>query len=146
MQPWYHLEHPNPRADQMKGFPSTIGEGRMTMRTMTKTPKKVYRTLLLKKRDEILASTRREPEALSASVQSPDAVEFAVKTVEQDVTVVTANLRSRTLKEIERALARCAGGTYGVCEACNEDISAARLKAIPWARYCVTCQEMISRN
>ena len=116
------------------------------MRTVVKSPTKVYRTLLLKKRDEILASTRREPEALSASVQSPDAVEFAVKTVEQDVTVVTANLRSRMLKEIERALARCAGGTYGVCEGCGDDISNNRLKAIPWARYCVTCQELRSRN
>ena len=116
------------------------------MRTVVKSPAKVYRTLLLKKRDEILASTRREPEALTASVQSPDAVEFAVKTVEQDVTVVTANLRSRMLKEIERALARCAGGTYGVCEACGEEISNNRLKAIPWARYCLTCQELRSRN
>jgi len=116
------------------------------MRIAVKSPTKVYRTLLLKKRDEILASTRREPEALTASVQSPDAVEFAVKTVEQDVTVVTANLRSRMLKEIERALARCAGGTYGVCEACGDEISSNRLKAIPWARYCLTCQELRSRN
>ena len=116
------------------------------MRTTVKSPKKTYRSLLLKKRDELLASTRREPEALSASVQSPDAVEFAVRTVEQDVTVLTANLRSTTLKEIERALARCAGGTYGVCEACEEEISPNRLKAIAWARYCVTCQELRSRN
>jgi DnaK suppressor protein len=116
------------------------------MRTAVKSPKKVYRTLLLKKRDEILASTRSEPEALSASVQSPDVVEVAVRTLEQDVTVVTANLRSRMLKEIEGALARCAGGTYGVCEACGEDISPNRLNAIPWARYCVTCQELRSRN
>ncbi len=116
------------------------------MRTATKTTKKTFRSLLLKKRDELLASTRREPEALSASVQSPDAVEFAVRTVEQDVTVLTANLRSSTLKEIERALARCAGGTYGICEGCDEDISPNRLKAIPWARYCVNCQEMRSRN
>ena len=147
MQPWYHLNHPNPRADfELTGFLVRIREGRTSMRTATKTPKKTYRSLLLKKRDELLASTRSEPEALSASVQSPDAVEFAVRTVEQDVTVLTANLRSRTLKEIERALARCAGGTYGVCEACDEDISPARLKAIPWARYCVTCQELRSRN
>jgi DnaK suppressor protein len=116
------------------------------MRTAVKSPKRVYRTLLLKKRDEILASTRSEPEALSASVQSPDAVEVAVRTLEQDVTVATANLRSRMLKEIESALARCAGGTYGLCEACREEISPPRLKAIPWARYCVTCQELRSRN
>jgi DnaK suppressor protein len=116
------------------------------MRTAVKSAKKAYRSLLLKKRDEILAATRSEPEALSVSVQSPDAVEFAVRTVEQDVTVVTANLRSRTLKEIDRALARCAGGTYGLCEACGEGISPNRLEAIPWARYCLTCQELRSRN
>ena len=147
MQPWYHLEHPNPRAElKLRGSPRKIWEGRMSMRTVVKSPKRVYRSLLLKKRDEILAATRSEPEALSVSVQSPDAVEFAVRTVEQDVTVHTANLRSRTLKEIEGALARCAGGTYGVCEACAEEISPNRLKAIPWARYCVTCQELRSRN
>ena len=38
------------------------------MRTVVKSPKKTYRSLLLKKREEILASTRSEPEALSASV------------------------------------------------------------------------------
>jgi DnaK suppressor protein len=147
MQPWYYLDHPNPRADlTTKGSPRTIWEGQLMMRTAVKSTKKVYRTLLLKKRDEILAATRSEPEALSVSVQSPDAVEFAVRTVEQDVTVVTANLRSGMLKEIERALKRCAGGTYGVCEACSEEISPNRLKAIPWARYCLTCQELRSRN
>jgi DnaK suppressor protein len=123
-----------------------IWEGRLMMRTAVKSTRKLYRTLLLKKRDEILASTRSEPEALAASVQSPDTVEVAVRTLEQDVTVATANLRSRMLKEIERALARCAGGTYGLCEACREEISPPRLKAIPWARYCLTCQELRSRN
>ena len=39
-----------------------------------------------------------------------------------------------------------AKGTYGECEGCGEEISAARLKALPWARYCVTCQELHSRN
>src|SRR5271154_5781318 len=95
-----------------KVLPEGFGKDEMSMRNVVKSAKKVYRSLLLKKREEILASTRSEPEALSANVQSPDAVEFAVRTVEQDVTVVTANRRSSTLKEIERALARCAGGTY----------------------------------
>jgi len=111
-----------------------------------KSAKNSYRTLLLKKRNELIASTRSQPEALAMSVKSPDEVEVAVRTLEQDVTAVTANLRSQTLKEVNRALARCVGGTYGVCEGCGEEISAGRLKAIPWARYCVTCQELRSRN
>lgn len=111
-----------------------------------KSAKNTYRTILLKKRSELIASTRSQPEALAMSVKSPDEVEVAVRTLEQDVTAVTANLRSQTLKEVNRALARCVGGTYGVCEGCGEGISAGRLKAIPWARYCVTCQELRSRN
>ena len=116
------------------------------MRTAVKSPKNVYRTLLLKKRSELLASAKGAPEALATNVQSPDVVEFAVKTAEQDVTAVTASLRSQLLKEVDNALVRCARGTYGACEGCHEEISPHRLKAIPWARYCLTCQELRSRN
>jgi len=111
-----------------------------------KSAKDNYRTLLLKKRSELLASTKSQPAALATSVQSPDEVEFAVRTLEQDVTAVTANLRSQMLKEVDRALARCVGGNYGVCEGCGEEISSNRLRAIPWARYCLICQELRSRN
>jgi len=116
------------------------------MRTAVKTVRNPYRVLLLKKRDELLASAKNQPEALATSVRSPDDVEFAVGTAQQDLAAVTANLRSRMLKEIDQALKRFAVGTYGVCEGCGEEISASRLKAIPWARYCVTCQELRSRN
>jgi DnaK suppressor protein len=116
------------------------------MRTVVKSPKGAYRTLLLKKRSELLASSKGTPEALATSVQSPDIVEFAVRTAEQDVTAVTASLRSQILKEVDNALGRCVRGTYGACEGCHEDISPHRLKAIPWARYCLTCQELRSRN
>jgi DnaK suppressor protein len=116
------------------------------MRTAVKSSKRSYRTALLKKRDELLASAKHEPEALTTSVQSPDAVEFATRTAEQDVTAVTASIRSRMLKEVVGALERVESGNYGLCEACSREISPARLKAIPWARYCLTCQELRSRN
>jgi DnaK suppressor protein len=116
------------------------------MATLEKTRKRPYRALLLRKRDELLASTRREPEALAINIQTPDNVEFAIKSAEQDLTAATAELRSRTLRDIENALRRVAGGTYGECEACGEQISPNRLKAIPWARYCLSCQEERSKN
>ena len=116
------------------------------MPTIVKARKGSYRTLLLKKRSELLAVVKRRPEALATSVQSPDAVEFAVKAAEQDLTARTADLRSRMLKEIDRALERVVRGSYGVCESCGAEISPARLKAIPWARYCVHCQDLLSRN
>jgi len=116
------------------------------MPTTVVKPRKVsYKSVLLKKRQELLASIRSEPEALSI-MRTPDEVEFAVKTAEQDVSAVTADLRSQTLREIEGALARVSRGSYGICESCGEEIPPARLKAIPWARRCVTCEELISRN
>lgn len=116
------------------------------MATAIKTSRKSYRTLLLKKRQEIQASARFEPEALSASIQSPDSVEFAIKSADQDVVAATANLRFRLLREIDGALDRVKVGTYGVCEMCGEEISANRLRAIPWARYCLSCEEQRSKN
>mgnify|MGYP001617992674 FL=1 len=116
------------------------------MDTVVKTRRSPYREFLLKKRNELLATTRRQPEALAISLRTPDEVEFATKSVEQDVMAATAELHNRTLREIESALQRVTRGTYGECEACGEPISPNRLKAIPWARYCLSCQEMRSRN
>jgi DnaK suppressor protein len=112
----------------------------------TKTRKGTYKAVLLKKRSELLASVRREPDALVTSIRTPDVDEFAVKSAMQDVAAVTLDLRSRMLKDIERSLKQLAEGTYGVCEGCGEEISANRLQALPWARYCLTCQELRSRN
>ena len=114
------------------------------MPTIVKSRKKPYHALLLKKRQELLGSVR--PEGLSASLRTPDEVEFAVKAVEQDLMARTADLRSQMLKEVENALKRVTGGSYGYCEGCGGEISPARLKAIPWARYCLVCQELRSRG
>ncbi len=116
------------------------------MATAVKSKKSPYRTILLKKRQELLASGRRRPEALAMSLQTPDEVEFAIRSAQQDLNAATVELRSRTLREVENALKRVAGGTFGSCEACGDEISANRLKAIPWARYCLTCQELRSKN
>ena len=50
----------------------------------------------------------------------------------------------KLLREISDALRRIDSGHYGVCLECEEPISGKRLEAVPWARYCVTCQEQIA--
>jgi DnaK suppressor protein len=49
----------------------------------------------------------------------------------------------KLLREVQAALRRVQQGTYGVCAACDEPISAKRLEAVPWAKFCVQCQERI---
>jgi len=45
------------------------------------------------------------------------------------------------LRQIKEALQRINDGTYGVCADCEKPISPKRLQAVPWAKYCVQCQE-----
>lgn len=55
-------------------------------------------------------------------------------------------LEIKLLREVQQALLRVEDGSFGVCQSCDEPISTKRLDAIPWAKYCVACQERISAN
>ena len=50
--------------------------------------------------------------------------------------VLASQLRAE-LEEVERALAKLDDGTYGTCDSCGQPISAARLEAMPAARFCI---------
>jgi len=50
----------------------------------------------------------------------------------------------KLLREISDALHRIDSEIYGICMECEEPISPKRLEAVPWARYCVKCQEQIA--
>jgi RNA polymerase-binding transcription factor DksA len=52
----------------------------------------------------------------------------------------------QTLKLIESALDRLAAGDFGICIGCGDAISPRRLTAIPWAQYCIGCQERHARE
>ena len=54
------------------------------------------------------------------------------------------NLEKTLLREVEEALSRVREGSYGICQECEEPISPKRLQALPWAKFCVRCQEMLS--
>ena len=50
----------------------------------------------------------------------------------------------KLLREVTDALHRIDHDQYGICLECDEPISVKRLEAVPWARYCVMCQERIA--
>jgi DnaK suppressor protein len=45
------------------------------------------------------------------------------------------------LKAIDDAIVRLNRGRYGICEQCENDIAVERLKVLPFAIYCVDCQQ-----
>ena len=58
---------------------------------------------------------------------------------------IAANAREMLLQS-ERALARIAAGTYGVCESCGEPIGKARLQVFPRATLCMSCKQKQERR
>jgi DnaK suppressor protein len=50
------------------------------------------------------------------------------------------------IRMIENALERVADGRYGTCLRCGQPIAPARLEALPFAAYCITCQEIVDRE
>ncbi len=44
--------------------------------------------------------------------------------------------------DIDTALAKLDGGTYGACETCAGQIGMSRLKALPFARLCIGCKQV----
>lgn len=47
---------------------------------------------------------------------------------------------------IQGAMEKLDNGTYGICERCGKPIAPERLEAMPFARYCLECQEIVDRQ
>lgn len=50
------------------------------------------------------------------------------------------------LERIDEALHKIEDGSYGMCDRCGEQINVERLKAIPYATMCISCQESLERR
>jgi DnaK suppressor protein len=85
----------------------------------------------LHKRDDIVIE--KASDALD-QVQLMGDRELAIRNLDRD---------SSALRQIHRALSRIATGTYGVCLNCEEDISPKRMAAVPWAAFCIKCQQKV---
>ena len=57
-----------------------------------------------------------------------------------------SNTDREVLKRVEEALARIAGGAFGVCIECRVELNKKRLEAVPWASHCVSCQEKLEKG
>ena len=105
------------------------------------------RYLLLKgmledRRREIHEKLRSLREAIpSSSHDVRDAEEQSVDEFVQEVDLALMQMKSDTLKKIDAAILRLEDGTYGRCQECEQEISEARLRALPFAVLCRDCQE-----
>ena len=111
---------------------------------MSNTDLERLRNILETRRSELSGSLRnRDDIVIEKTPDALDAVQFAG---ERELAIRNLDRDSNMLHQISRALARIANGSYGACMHCDEDISPKRISAVPWAAYCIKCQEQVDRN
>lgn len=106
-------------------------------------PKKEFQRLyekLKKERDRLLARLDVSSEEID-SAELPDWIDLASASQERELSIILKGNVGDELAKIERALEMMEKGTYGICEECKKPISKERLYALPFARYCITCEE-----
>jgi DnaK suppressor protein len=72
---------------------------------------------------------------------TPDALDQVQNAADRALAIRQLELDSSRLRGLKDALGRIEDGSYGTCLRCDEDISLKRLKALPWAAYCIACQD-----
>ena len=104
--------------------------------------KQVHRQQLLQKRADVLSALGIKFDTLARMGRIAEE-DQAQLTHDEFVSLHLNSLDYLQLRLVDEALDRLNAGDYGVCLACEEPIPAKRLRALPWARYCVPCQETI---
>ena len=107
-----------------------------------------YRDELEERRQQILAlyesDLRAGKETGDESVD--DIVDRANSAYSRELLFSLTGEESDQLKAIEEAIKRLDGGDFGICGSCGVEIGEARLQAVPWARYCIDCQEKVEQG
>jgi len=114
-----------------------------TKRTLSNTERHgILKKMLEDRRLEIQSKLRSLRETLPAeATEVKDAEEQSVDDFVQGVDFALMEMKSETLRKIDEAIHRLEHGSYGLCTECGVEIVEARLKALPFAALCFSCQQ-----
>lgn len=110
---------------------------------------KALEKMLMARRQDVmkeiggLMSRRMSDEVQGRIDSAPDVGDQALLDSERGRDISILEMRNRVRQQIEEALVRLREGNYGLCADCGVEISEKRLKALPFARRCVACQEKV---
>jgi len=118
---------------------------------LTKKEAEPFKKLLLDKQEELTENIRqKQKDTLKKSPRDASGdlsgytfhmADMATDNFDTEFSLNLVSNEQDVLYEIEEALKRIEEGSYGDCLECAKKINLQRLKAVPYATYCVTCQE-----
>jgi DnaK suppressor protein len=111
---------------------------------MTTTKNAEVRRILEAKRRELLTGSSDRDEILIEN--AAEEFDRLQQQLNREVAIRNLDRESKLLKEVQGAISRLEDDSFGICLRCEEEIPEKRLKALPWAAYCVSCQEALDRR
>jgi len=106
---------------------------------MTKTEADAFRKTLETRRTELQAANQAHPIEVETVSDELDRIQH---TTERDYAIGSLERNFSRLREVNAALRRLDAGTFGICGNCEQEIKPKRLAAVPWAPFCIVCQEL----
>jgi DnaK suppressor protein len=102
-----------------------------------------YKKKLATRREELVrVITRTEQEGREADEDTTvDMADKAANSYTKEFLFGQTHNDRSLLALVDQALNRIKDGSYGECNSCHEELQQKRLEAVPWTRYCITCQE-----
>ena len=129
-------------ASPEKGAEKPLPKTRLTDKQL-----QMFKEMLLAKRRELLGDVRtltqdalgrsRQDSAGDLSSMPIHMADIGSDNWEQDFTIGLIANEQQLVREIDEAFARIEDRTYGICLATRKPITIARLRAKPWAKYCI---------
>lgn len=106
------------------------------------------RARLQEQRLEIVNMYNQDVRAGQESTDEPteDIVDRANNSYNRELMFSISDTERLMLLQVEEALNRIEVGTYGRCTNCGNAINPLRLDAVPWARFCIDCQELAEKG
>ena len=101
-----------------------------------------FEDILTKKRDDLNRSLSRTEDRQETDF-GRDEADRATASMSREMTFQQKAQERGLLMLVDAALGRIRSGSFGECLNCGQEIGANRLTAVPWSRYCITCQELI---
>lgn len=109
-------------------------------------------TTELNKFKDILESRRAELEQIVRNrdgiiiEKSADALDEVQSAAERELAIRNLDRESDLLRNVRSALRRIQDSSFGQCMHCEEEVSQRRLAAVPWAPFCIRCQDQADRS
>lgn len=110
--------------------------------TVRKTFLKQARETLLDMKQQVLRGIREDLKEGREGQKDDgrDTYDVASEERDREISYLLTDRDRSKVQSIDQALERIDAGTYGICESCEGEITAERLKAMPFTRLCVQCQ------